>query len=79
MEYFADYFYFSSLSLLKEPKDNKVDNKLELLELLKDRVIINDKIIIEIPVTIIIAVVIKVDFLIFLFYSYYYYSYLRVI
>ena len=44
----------------------KVDNKLELLELLKDRKIINDKIIIEIPVTIIIAVI-KVDFLIFLF------------
>ena len=64
---------------MKELKNNKVDNKLELLELLKDRVIINDKIIIEIPVTIIIAVVIKVDFLIFLFYSYYYYSYLRVI
>jgi hypothetical protein len=52
---------------LKEPKDNKVDNKLELLELFKDRIIINDKIIIEIPVTIIKAVVIKVDFLIFLF------------
>ena len=46
--------------------DNKDDNKLELLELLKDRIIIIDNIISEIPVTRIIVVVIKVDFLIFL-------------
>ena len=51
--------------LLKGFNDNKGDNKLELLELLKDRIIIIDNIISEIPVTRII--VIKVDFLIFLF------------
>ncbi|MGZ5501445.1 MAG: hypothetical protein ACXWEW_09895 [Nitrososphaeraceae archaeon] len=53
--------------LLKGYNDNKGDNKLELLELFKAWIIINDKIISEIPVTRIIAVVIKVDFLIFLF------------
>lgn len=53
--------------LLKGFNDNKGDNKLELLELFKAWIIINDKIISEIPVTRIIAVVIKVDFLIFLF------------
>ena len=52
--------------LLKGFNDNKGDNKLELLELFKAWIIINDKIISEIPVTKIIAVVIKVDFLIFL-------------
>ena len=51
--------------LLKGFNDNKADNKLELLELFKAWIIINDKIISEIPVTRIIAVVIKVDFLIF--------------
>ena len=53
--------------LLKGFNDNKGDNKLELLELFKAWIIINDKIISEIPVTRIIAIVIKVDFLIFLF------------
>ena len=53
--------------LLKGFNDNKGDNKLELLELFKTWIIINDKIISEIPVTRIIAVEIKVDFLIFLF------------
>ena len=53
-----------------------VDNKLYLPELSRNRIIINDKIIIEILVTIITALVIKPDFLIFYFYIYYYYSYL---
>ena len=44
-----------------------VDNKLYLSELSRNRIIINDKIIIEILVTIITALVIKRDFLIFLF------------
>ena len=55
--------------LLKGFNDNKGDNKLELLELFKAWIIINDKIISEIPDTRIIAVVIKVDFLIFSFLS----------
>jgi hypothetical protein len=63
---------------LKELKDMTVDNKLILSELSRNRIIINDKIIIEILVTIITALVIKRDFLIFLFLYYYYYSYLRV-
>jgi hypothetical protein len=44
-----------------------VDNKLYLPELSRNRIIINDKIIIEILVTIITALVINPDFLIFLF------------
>jgi hypothetical protein len=52
---------------LKEPNDMIVDNKLSLPELSRNRIIINDKIITEILVTIITALVIKPDFLIFLF------------
>jgi hypothetical protein len=52
---------------LKELNDMIVDNKLYLPELSRNRIIINDKIIIEILVTIITALVINPDFLIFLF------------
>ena len=67
MRYFSDYFLLFSLSLLKELNDMTVDNKLYLPELSRNRIIINDKIIIEILVTIITALVIKPDFLIILF------------
>ena len=52
---------------MKELNDMIVDNKLYLPELSRNRIIINDKIIIEILITIITALVIKPDFLIFLF------------
>jgi hypothetical protein len=52
---------------LKELNDMIVDNKLYLPELSRNRIIINDKIIIEILVTIITVLAIKPDFLIILF------------
>ena len=52
---------------MKEPNDMIDGNKLSLPELSRNRIIINDKIITEILVTIITALVIKPNFLIFLF------------
>ena len=52
---------------MKEPNDMIDGNKLSLPELSRNRIIINDKIIIEILVTIITVLVIKPDFLIILF------------